>query len=44
MPPRTPIVLEEGKVSCLSCHATHDLGSVSVGSVRQEVCIECHRR
>ncbi|MEQ1919587.1 MAG: hypothetical protein ABL955_10330, partial [Elusimicrobiota bacterium] len=38
------IVLEEGKVGCLSCHATHDLSAVSAGSVRREVCIECHRR
>jgi hypothetical protein len=38
------IVLEEGKVACISCHATHDIGAVSGSSVRQEVCIECHRR
>jgi hypothetical protein len=38
------IVLEEGKVACISCHATHDVGAVSGSSVRQEVCIECHRR
>ncbi len=38
------IVLEDGKVACVSCHAAHDIGSISGGSVRQEVCIECHRR
>lgn len=38
------IVLEDGKVSCISCHATHDISAVSGGNVRQEVCIECHRR
>ncbi|OGS01761.1 MAG: hypothetical protein A2V88_12540 [Elusimicrobia bacterium RBG_16_66_12] len=38
------IFLEEGKVGCVSCHATHDLSAVSVSSVRREVCIECHRR
>ena len=38
------IVLEEGKVGCVSCHATHDLSLVSAGNVRHEVCIECHRR
>lgn len=38
------IVLEDGKVACISCHAAHDIGSISGGSVRHEVCIECHRR
>jgi hypothetical protein len=38
------IVLEDGKVACISCHATHDAGSISGGSVRPEVCTECHRR
>ncbi|MBI4061907.1 MAG: hypothetical protein HY403_10795 [Elusimicrobia bacterium] len=38
------IVLEEGKVGCMSCHAGHDVSAVSAGNVRQEVCIECHRR
>ncbi|MCR4295391.1 MAG: hypothetical protein NUW21_07635 [Elusimicrobia bacterium] len=38
------IVLEDGKVACISCHAAHDIGSISGGSVRQEVCVECHRR
>ena len=38
------IVLEDGKVSCISCHATHDAGGFSGSSVRREVCIECHRR
>ena len=38
------IVLEEGRVGCLSCHASHDLSSVSAGNVRREVCIDCHRR
>lgn len=38
------IVLEEGNVGCVSCHATHDAGTVSALNVRQEVCIECHRR
>lgn len=38
------IVLEDGKVACISCHDTHDVGAVSGSSVRHEVCIECHRR
>lgn len=38
------IVLEEGKVGCVSCHATHDPATLSASNVRQEVCIECHRR
>ncbi|MBI2787399.1 MAG: hypothetical protein HYX59_01840 [Elusimicrobia bacterium] len=38
------IVLEDGKVGCISCHATHDLSAVSASNVRHEVCIECHRR
>lgn len=38
------IVLEEGKVGCSSCHATHDLSAVSASSVRDEVCMDCHRR
>lgn len=38
------IILEEGKVSCVSCHSVHDLANVTAGSVRHEVCIECHRR
>lgn len=38
------IVLEDGKVACISCHSTHDIGSASGSSVRHEVCIECHRR
>lgn len=42
--PNPKIVLEEGKVGCSSCHATHDLASVSGSNVRHEVCIECHRR
>lgn len=37
----TRIVLEDGKVGCISCHAAHDN---SAGSVRPEVCIDCHRR
>lgn len=37
------IILEDGKVACISCHATHDTGAVSGSSVRHEVCIECHR-
>ncbi|MDD5303546.1 MAG: hypothetical protein PHS14_10610 [Elusimicrobia bacterium] len=38
------IVLEDGMVGCVSCHATHDISAVSAGNVRPEVCIECHRR
>lgn len=38
------IVLEDGKVGCISCHATHDISAVSAGNVRPEVCLECHRR
>lgn len=38
------IVLEDGKVGCVSCHATHDAATVAAGSVRHEVCVECHRR
>ena len=38
------IVLEDGLVGCVSCHATHDLSAVTAGNVRQDVCIECHRR
>lgn len=38
------IVLEDGKVGCISCHATHDMSSVSASNVRHEVCLECHRR
>lgn len=38
------IILEEGKVACISCHSTHDAGGFSGNSVRREVCIECHRR
>jgi hypothetical protein len=37
----TRIVLEDGKVGCISCHAAHDVGA---GSVRPEVCVDCHRR
>lgn len=38
------IILEEGKVGCVSCHVTHDPSVVSAGNLRHEVCIECHRR
>ena len=38
------IILEGGKVGCVSCHATHDPSVVSAGNIRQEVCTECHRR
>lgn len=38
------IVLEEGKVGCVSCHSTHDSGAVSAGNVRQDICTACHSR
>ncbi|MCM2304062.1 MAG: hypothetical protein NDJ72_05125 [Elusimicrobia bacterium] len=38
------IILEDGMVACISCHSTHDVSPASGGSVRHEVCIECHRR
>lgn len=38
------IVLEDGTVGCVSCHAAHDISAMSASSLRHEVCIECHRR
>ncbi|HAZ09394.1 MAG TPA: hypothetical protein DCZ01_12955 [Elusimicrobia bacterium] len=38
------IILEEGKVGCPSCHVTHDLNAVSASNVRDEACMDCHRR
>lgn len=38
------IVLEEGLVGCSSCHAAHDLGTVSAFNVREDVCMACHQR
>ena len=37
------IILEDGMVGCVSCHATHDV-TASAGNVRPEVCIDCHVR
>lgn len=38
------IVLEDGKVGCMSCHATHDASSMGSVNLRPEVCIDCHVR
>lgn len=38
------IVLEDGLVGCVSCHATHDAGVIASGSIRPGVCTDCHRR
>lgn len=37
------IMLEDGKVGCVSCHAAHDV-TASAGNVRPEVCVDCHVR
>lgn len=37
------IVLEDGKVGCVSCHSAHD-GVMSARNLRQEICIACHAR
>lgn len=37
------IILEDGRVGCVSCHATHEV-TASAGNVRPEVCLDCHVR
>ena len=37
------IILEDGKVGCVSCHSTHDLGALSADNARADVCTACHR-